>query len=336
MGHFPTRWNALVVVLGLAVMVGCQGVSTGKSDSQGGGTNPLPGTLGAVPGSISFGNVQVGTSQTQSDTLSNTGGSNLTITQATASGADFSISGLSTPLTLTPGQNASFSVTFAPQSAENFSGGVTITSNASNPSLAISLSGSGTTQQQASGQLSVSPTTISVGSVTVGTSGTQTGTLNATGASVTVSSDSVGSSAFAVSGLTFPVTIPKGQSVDFTVTFTPQASGAASASVSFTSNASNSPSSATVSGTGLAAPVHTVSLSWVASTSPDVVGYNIYRRIGTNGSYIQINTALNTTNLYTDTSVADGQTYYYETTAVNSSNEESARSTAVQAVIPAP
>jgi hypothetical protein len=336
MGHFPTRWNALVIVLALAAMVGCQGVSTGKSDSQGGGTNPLPGTLGAAPASVSFGNVQVGTSQTQSNTLSNTGGSNLTITQATASGADFSISGLSTPLTLTPGQTASFSVIFAPQSAQAFSGSVAITSNASNPSLSISLSGTGTTQPPPSGQLSVSPSTISVGNVTVGTSGTQTGTLNATGASVTVSSDSAGSSAFAISGLTFPLTIPAGQSVDFTVTFTPQTSGAASASVSFTSNASNSPSSATVTGTGLAAPVHTVSLSWVASTSPDVVGYNIYRRTGTSGSYTQINTVLNTTNVYTDTSVVDGQTYYYETTAVNSSNEESARSTAVQAVIPAP
>jgi fibronectin type 3 domain-containing protein len=79
-----------------------------------------------------------------------------------------------------------------------------------------------------------------------------------------------------------------------------------------------------------------VSLSWVASTSPDVVGYNIYRRTGTSGSYTQINTALNTSTVFTDASVVDGQTYYYETTAVNSSNEESARSTAVQAVIPAP
>jgi hypothetical protein len=335
MGHLPTRWNALVIVLALAAMLGCQGISTGKSGSQGGGQNPLPGTLSPAPASISFGNVQTGTSQSQSDTLSNTGGSNLTITQATVTGADFSISGLTPPLTLTPGQTASFNVIFAPQSSDSFSGSVVITSSASNPSLALTLSGSGTTQQTA-GQLSVSPTTISVGSVTVGTSGTQTGTLNATGASVKVSSVSVGSSEFAVSGLTLPVTLSAGQNVDFTVTFTPQASGTASASLSFTSDASTSPSSATVTGTGTAAPVHTVALSWVASTSPDVVGYNVYRRIGTTGSYTQINTVLNTTTAYTDASVTDGQTYYYETTAVNSSHEESEPSTAVEAVIPAP
>jgi len=79
-----------------------------------------------------------------------------------------------------------------------------------------------------------------------------------------------------------------------------------------------------------------VNLSWTASTSPNVVGYNVYRRTGTTGSYTKINAILNATTVFSDTSVTDGQTYYYETTAVNSSNEESAPSSAVQAVIPPP
>lgn len=86
----------------------------------------------------------------------------------------------------------------------------------------------------------------------------------------------------------------------------------------------------------MAAPAYTVSLTWVASTSPNVVGYNVYRRTGTTGSFTQINTVRDGTTAYTDSSVTDGQTYYYETTAVNSSNEESAPSTAVSAQIPAP
>ena len=64
------------------------------------------------------------------------------------------------------------------------------------------------------------------------------------------------------------------------------------------------------------------------------MGYNVYRRTGATGSYGQINTVLDATTEYTDASVADGQTYYYETTAVNSNDEESARSNSVQAVIP--
>jgi hypothetical protein len=299
------------------------------------GTGVTPATLTATPASLTFGNVQSGQSSTQTETIKNVGGSNATISLATISGSGFSLSGLATPQTLTPGQSASFSVTFAPQSAGSFSGSVAITSNASNPSLTVSLSGTGTTAQN-QGTLSVSPSTIGVGNVTVGISGTQTGSLNASGASVTVSSVSVGSSEFSVSGLTFPVTLSAGQSVNFTVTFTPQSSGFASASASFISNASNSATPATFTGTGVAAPIHTVNLSWTASTSPNVVGYNIYRSAATGGNYIQINTVLNATTDYIDTSVVDGQTYYYETTAVNSSGEESARSSAVEAVIPPP
>jgi hypothetical protein len=225
-------------------------------------------------------------------------------------------------------------VTFAPQSAGNVSGSVAVASNASDPNLIISLSGSATGATQ--GQLSVGPTTINVGNVTVGTSGSSTGILSAAGASVAVSSVNVGSSEFVISGVSFPVTIPAGQSVNFTVTFTPQTSGMASASASFSSNATNSPTAATVTGAGVAAPVHVVNLSWTASTSPNVVGYNVYRRTGTTGSYTKINAILNATTVFSDTSVTDGQTYYYETTAVNSSNEESAPSSAVQAVIPPP
>lgn len=153
---------------------------------------------------------------------------------------------------------------------------------------------------------------------------------------MTVSSINVGSSEFVISGLSFPVTIAAGQSANFTVTFTPQTSGFASVSASVNSNASNSPASATLTGTGVAAPVHTVNLSWTASSSPNVVGYNIYRRTGTAGAYAQINALLNATTVYIDVSVTDGLTYFYETTAVNSSNEESAPSSPVQAAIPPP
>src|SRR5207249_778572 len=77
------------------------------------------------------------------------------------------------------------------------------------------------------------------GSVTVGTSKTQVGTLSASGSSVSVSAATVTSAEFSLSGITFPLTIAAGQSVPFTLMFTPQTSGSASAIGSFTSNASN-------------------------------------------------------------------------------------------------
>jgi hypothetical protein len=301
------------------------------------GIGVLPATLAATPASLTFSNVVVGQNQSQTETVNNTGGSNATLSQASVAGTGFSISGFSTPVTLAPGQSASFSVTFAPQSAGNASGSVAIASNASNPTLSIMLSGSATTQSQ--GTLNVNP--VNVGSVEVGTSGNQTGTLTATGASVSVSSVSLGgtnASEFSVSGLSFPVTVTTSQPVSFTVTFAPGASGAASATASFASTASNSPSAATLTGTGTAAPVYSVVLSWTASTTSGVTSYKVYRSVygGSGcGSFSNIGSTPSSITTYTDSVVVDGTTYCYATTTVDPSGE-SGYSNITQAVIPPP
>jgi len=66
------------------------------------------------------------------------------------------------------------------------------------------------------------------------------------------------------------------------------------------------------------------------------VGYNVYRGGVSGGAYSQINSALETTAAYTDTTVVAGQTYYYVTTAVDGSGVESAYSNASESVIPTP
>jgi hypothetical protein len=299
------------------------------------GSGVAPATLIATPASLTFTNVQVGQSQRRTETVRNTGGLNTILSQATVAGKGFNISGITTPLMLAPGQSTSFNVTVAPQSAGNYSGSLAIASNASDPTLTVPLSGSATGQ---SGQLSLSPGTINVGKVVVGTSGRQSGTLTAMGAGVTVYSVDPGSSEFSISGLSLPLTIAAGQSANFTVAFTPQTSGVASVTGSFASNASNSPIAATLTGTGTPAEAHMVSLSWTASTSSNVAGYNIYRSTYTSacGAYSKMNSGLNATTTYTDTSVAGGQTYCYLTTAVDSSDVESGYSNTAEAVIPRP
>jgi Abnormal spindle-like microcephaly-assoc'd, ASPM-SPD-2-Hydin len=294
---------------------------------------PNPGTVTANPTSLSFGSVQVGKDQSLSETLTNTGGANVTISQANVTGSGFNISGLTPPLVLTPGQSFTFSALFAPVAAGSSSGAISITSNASDPSLTIPVAGTGL----ASGQLSVVPTSINFGNVVVGTNSQQTGTLMATGASVTVSSVNLSNGQFTVSGLNFPVAIPAGQSVNFTVNFTPQTSSQASATASFASDASNSPIVQSLTGTGITAPQHQVDLSWTASTSQDIAGYNVYRGTKAGGPYTtKLNSSLDPNATYTDNTVTSGQTYYYVTTAVNTNNEESGYSNQVQAVIPSP
>jgi hypothetical protein len=274
-------------------------------------------TLTPSPSSLNFGDVQIGNGQQLSKTVNNTGGVSVSISQASVAGTGFSMIPWA-PLVLTPGQHYTFTVAFAPPSTGNLSGNVAIVSNGSNPNLSTPLSGTGTPVPQ--GQLSVSPTTMAFGNVIVGTNGQQNGTLSATGhCDLIVSSNNVTGSAFAVTGLSFPVTIPAGQHAQFTVTFTPPGTGAASGSVSFASNASNSPIVENFTATGTPPPQDSVNLSWTASTSQNIFDYNIYRGVKSGGPYSKINLVLDASALYTDTTVADGTTYYYVTISVDSS-----------------
>jgi len=279
---------------------------------------------------VAFGNVQVGHNKTLPETITNTGGSNATITQDSVSGAGYSVSGLNLPLTLGPGDSSTFSVTFTPQSTGTVDGNVTLTSNASNPSLIVPLSGTGTPQ----GQLSVNPTTLNFGNVVVNNNSSLPASLKATGASVTVTSGVSSSSEFVLSGITFPVTIPAGGTQGFTVTFTPQATGQANATLTFSSDASNSPTVEQLTGNGTAPAHHSVQLNWTASVSQDVIGYNVYRGTIHGGPYSQINPSLDSSTSYTDGNVTNGDTYYYVTTAVDSNNVESTYSNEAEAQIP--
>jgi fibronectin type 3 domain-containing protein len=67
-----------------------------------------------------------------------------------------------------------------------------------------------------------------------------------------------------------------------------------------------------------------------------VVGYNVYRGGVSGGPYTQINSAPEGATAYTDYNVTAGQTYYYVTSAVDVSGNESAYSNQTQAVIPTP
>ena len=104
-----------------------------------------PGALISNPSSLSFGSVQVGSGQTLSAALTNSGGSSVTVSQASVSGSGFAIGGLNLPVTLAAGQSAAFSVTFNPQSGGAGSGTVSFASDASNGTLAVPLTASAAT-----------------------------------------------------------------------------------------------------------------------------------------------------------------------------------------------
>ena len=277
------------------------------------------------PASLVFDNVSVGGSSTLPVVLTNTRTYAVTLTAEQTTGSAFSVSGAQFPLTLQGGKKVSLNVTFKP-AIQGLTGG---SSFFDGPNLDIPLQGTGT--GVAKRELTVTPATLNFGNVAVGGTATLAASLSATGGSVTVSSASSSSSQFAVRDANFPLTVPAGQEVSLNVTFTPQHGVRSSGALTFVSNAADSPTSEALSGTGTAPYV---SLSWNASSSPDVSGYNVYRKTSANNTYTKINSKLDSNTNYTDTTVGGGTSYYYATTAVNSSGKESGYSNRVQVSVP--
>jgi len=81
---------------------------------------------------------------------------------------------------------------------------------------------------------------------------------------------------------------------------------------------------------------HSVSLNWTASTSTNVIGYNVYRATQAGDPYTLLTSPPVAQTTYTDTAVQAGQTYYYVATAVDNNNNESPYSNQAQAVVPSP
>ncbi len=297
-------------------------------------------TVSAVPApaiqlsttSINFGSLVVGSNLSQPIIITNTGTATFAITQATASGPGFSVSGFSLPLNMNAGQKATINAVFAPVSVGTVSGGISIVSNAPTSPSAVNLSGTGTAVTLT---LGINPTSLSFGNITTGTSSTaQAVTITNTGNSnVTISQITASGAGFLLAGGSTPVTLSPAQSFTLNVQFSPTVSGSVNGNISIVSNAIGSPANVSLLGTGVTLVQHSVALNWSASTST-VSGYNVYRTTVSGSSYTKINSSLVAGLTYTDSTVVSGTTYYYVATAMDSGGNESAYSNEASAPIP--
>jgi Abnormal spindle-like microcephaly-assoc'd, ASPM-SPD-2-Hydin len=296
---------------------------------------PQQGTLTVSPQSLAFGSIVTGASGSQNVTVSNSSSVAVTISNLTTTGTGFSQSGATLPLTLATGQSATIAVKFAPSAAGSFTGALQISSNATNASMSVALSGTGTTPAPQQGTLTVSPQSLAFGSVLTGSSAKQTVTLsNSSGIAVTISKVAATGTGFSQSGLVLPLTLASGQTATLTVTFAPQTAGAVTGSLQITSNASNASAAVALSGSGSTIQ-HSVDVSWDVSTPP-ASGYNVYRSTQSGGPATRLNAAPITVLIFTDNTVTSGVTYFYTVTSVAADGSESVPSAQATAVVPNP
>ncbi len=305
--------------------IGWSGTATASSGSS---------SLAATPSSIAFGSVPTGATTTQTIQLANSGSASITVSSISESGSGLTVSGISTPFNIAAGKTANLTASLKLSSAGSASGAIKFSSNASDPSMQVSWSA---TAQAATVSLLPQPAQLSFGSVTVGTTDTLQITFKNTGNSdANVSGISVAGTGFALSGSASSVTLTPGQYLTLNVNYDPKSTGNNTGSLTITSNASPSKLSIPLTGTGANKPSgsqHSVALNWDPSTG-SVVGYYIYRSSKPSGPYARVNSSSTSNTNYSDTTVADGQTYYYVVTAVNSSNIESTDSNVASATVP--
>lgn len=284
--------------------------------------------MSLTPSAANFGNVTVKTDATQTIKISNTGSSELKIFEASVTGAGFSLSGLTAPTKLAAGSSMNFNVAFKPMETGAGTGIVSIKTNVSESPATVNLSGTGVDQ---SVKLTASATNLDFGNVPASNSESKdVKVTNSGNANVTITGVTASGAGFSVSGGS-NVTLAPNQSETVTVSFNPKSKGSLAGTLTVSSNAPNVEIS--LGGTGMQSGSHTVSLTWTPSTSP-VIGYVIYRRTGTVGSFSRLDSSIDSMASFTDTNVTNGVTYSYVITAVSADNVESQFSSEVSVTIP--
>gem|GEM_PF-3114803 len=229
----------------------------------------------SVVASLDLGSTDIGSTTSQTLTVSNTGDAALSVSNITLSGAnaaEFSVS--ATSFAINAGQSQDVTVTFAPTSAGTKSASLSITHDAVGTPTSVSLSGTGTAAVVLAPAISA-PTFLSLGAVDVGATASQALTISNSGdaalniSNITLSGTNAGEFSVSVTSLT----IIAGQSQDVTVTIAPTSTGSKYATLSIQHNASGGDASVALDGTGATTVVSVPEISVVASLSfGNVVG----------------------------------------------------------------
>lgn len=219
------------------------------------GYQPTPPQITANPESLNFGEVKQTQSKTERIVIGNSGEQNLVISSLSVQGVGFSNLDMTT-WTIEPGDTAHLPVVFSPALIAPYTGSVVIGSNSfENGELTIPLSGTGIELPIVIGSDTellnfngVKVTQTKTETITI--SNTGEGTLEVTGVSIS------GSEVFTVTSAT-SFTVAPGESQEVSITFAPTEVTLYSATVTFTSNATNNGSlEVDLAGEGITLPIN--------------------------------------------------------------------------------
>lgn len=248
------RTFLLVAVLACAFSTHGQGTVTGTGKISGTGKitiTPFP-TVTALPASLAFGGVTQNTSSaSQAVTLQNTGSTALTIVSIQLT-AQYSLTSTCTNV-LSGFASCVVNVTFSPTAVGSIPGTLTINDNAQGTPQTVTLTGTGLSASPPI--VSLTPGSLSFGNQTQGTnSASQPVTLQNTGGANLIISSLTASSQYSQNNNCVS-TLTSSASCTINVTFAPTNVGSVPGTITVIDNASGSPHTVTLSGTGTTPPV---------------------------------------------------------------------------------
>ena len=210
----------------------------------GSGSGGVTSPFSFTPSSLSYSNVVVGVASAKTVTVKNTSASSVKVTGVTASG-DYSASGC--VVTLSSGASCTLTVTFNPSTTGTLEGAIALANGSSVSPEVLNASGTGILP------LSISPSSVSFGSWTVGTTSSAS-TITLTNHLATAVSIGVATSgdfaATAGGGTPCGSSLGAGASCTLLVTYSPTTTGAVSGVATVTYAGGFSPQEIKLSGTG--------------------------------------------------------------------------------------
>jgi hypothetical protein len=233
-----------------------------------------PSSLTIAQSSLNFGTVLVGTNSTLPLQLTNTGTSAITFgilsasTTLTAASGSYTVALGNCPqpgLALAAGTSCTLQVGFAPTQSGTIGGTLSIASSASTLPLVVSLTGVGVQSH-----MQILPTSLSFGSIAVGSPASLSLTLSNSG---TAPITGVALSATGDYAVTVPctlTTLAPGGSCSVTVTFTPTKTGTDNGTLTVTSSDATSPDAVPLTGTGFVNGTFTLTVNGGTSASATV------------------------------------------------------------------
>ena len=229
--HAGTAIVLFATLAPLPWMTGCTGMVNGQNKT---GESAVQ----VVPASVDFGSTGVGKKVSHTATLTNSGKTTVTLTQASVSSSEFSISGLQFPLSILAGQKANFTVWFKGSKSGKANGKLQFNGDTASPDP-VDLTG---TAANSAPKLEISAASHDFGKVMVNTVTTATLTLTNSGAAnLNISKISVTGATFAATGVKLPVIVPAGGHVALNMTFSPKTAGNYSGDVTIASDDPDTP-----------------------------------------------------------------------------------------------